>query len=159
MTDSERERRFRRVTEIDCATDTVWATVTTQPGINRELSPYLRMTMPRTFRGRSIADVEPGTRIGKSWLLLFGILPFGVDDITIAEITPGRMFREVSRMTGMRTWIHHRTLEPAGQATIVTDEITFASRLPVQGLGALMAAILSAFFAHRHRRLRRVVAR
>ncbi|MGU3502310.1 hypothetical protein [Mycobacterium sp. C31M] len=159
MTGSGHEYHFRRVTEIDCAIDTVWAMVTDQQGINRELAPYLRMTMPRAFRGRSIADVEPGTRIGRSWLLLFGVVPFGVDDITIAEVTPGRMFREVSRMTGMRTWVHHRTLEPSGSQTILADEITLCPRLAVPGLGTLMAAILSGFFAHRHRRLRRMIAR
>ncbi|CQD23563.1 hypothetical protein BN970_05913 [Mycolicibacterium conceptionense] len=98
------EHVFRKVSEIDCPVDLVWDRVTTQEGINDEMGPYLKMTMPRQFRGRSIADVTPGTRIGKSFLLLFGILPFGFDDITIAKIDPGRMFREESIMTGMRIW-------------------------------------------------------
>src|SRR5262245_35632326 len=109
-----REHVFRKVSEIACPVDRVWERVTSQEGINDDIGPYLKMTMPRQFRGKSIADVAPGTRIGKSFLLLFGVLPFGFDDITIAKIDPGRMFREESVMTGMRIWVHHRTLEPAG---------------------------------------------
>lgn len=112
----------------------------------------------RQFRGKSIADVTPGTRIGKSFLLLFKIIPFGFDDITIARIEPGRMFREESVMTGMRVWVHHRTLEPKGDKTVLSDEITLAPQAPlglIPGWGALLSKILSAFFAHRHRRLSR----
>ncbi|OBB88815.1 hypothetical protein [Mycolicibacterium peregrinum] len=155
------EHVFRKVSEIDCPVDQVWERVTTQEGINDEMGPYLKMTMPRQFRGRSIADVTPGTRIGKSFLLLFGIVPFGFDDITIARIDSGRMFREESIMTGMRIWVHHRTLEPAGNKTIVTDEITLAPQAPmglIPGWGKVMSRVLSAFFSHRHRRLNRTLA-
>jgi ligand-binding SRPBCC domain-containing protein len=152
---------FRKVSEIDCAVDLVWRRVTTQQGINDEMHPYLKMTMPRQFREKSIADVTPGTRIGKSFLLLFGIIPFGFDDITVAKIEPGRMFREESVMTGMRLWVHHRALEPQGEKTIITDEITLAPQAPmglIPGWSKLLSIILSAFFTHRHRRLSRSLA-
>lgn len=156
------EHVFRKVSEIDCPVDEVWQRVTTQEGINDEMGPYLKMTMPREFRGKSIADVSAGTRIGKSFLLLLGVIPFGFDDITIARIDPGRMFREESVMTGMRVWVHHRTLEPVDDVTtMVTDEITLAPQAPfglIPGWGALLSRILSAFFTHRHRRLRRSLA-
>lgn len=154
------EHVFRKVSEIDCPVDRVWDRVTTQEGINDEMGPYLKMTMPRQFRGRSIGDVTPGTRIGKSFLLLFGVVPFGFDDITIARIDPGRMFREESIMTGMRIWVHHRTLEPSGDKTVVTDEITLAPQAPmglIPGWGKVMSRVLSAFFSHRHRRLSRTL--
>lgn len=150
------EHVFRKVSEIDCPVEQVWQRITTQEGINDELAPYLKMTMPRHFRGRSIADVTPGTRIGRSFLLLFGIIPFGFDDITVARIEPGRMFREESTMTGMRVWAHHRTLEPKGDRTVVCDEITMAPRAPmglIPGWGRLLSIVLSAFFTHRQRRL------
>lgn len=82
------EHVFRKVSEIDCPVDKVWERVTTQEGINDEMGPYMKMTMPKQFRGKSIADVTPGTRIGKSFLLLFGVLPFGFDDITVARLEP-----------------------------------------------------------------------
>lgn len=146
---------FRKASEIACPVDRVWERVITQEGINDEMGPYVKMTMPRQFRGKTIADVTPGTRIGKSFLLLFGVLPFGFDDITVAQIEPGRMFREESAMTGMRTWIHHRTLEPTNGKTIVTDEVTIAPHLPIPGLARLLGFALAAFFDHRHRRLQR----
>jgi len=152
------EHVFHKVSEIDSPIDQVWDSITTQEGINLEMGPYLKMTMPRRFRGKSIADVTPGTRIGKSFLLLFGIIPFGYDDITITSIEPRRMFREESVMTGMRIWVHHRTLEPKGDKTVLSDEITLAPQAPmglIPGWGALLRRILSAFFSHRHRRLSR----
>lgn len=60
------EHVFRKVSEIDCPVDKVWERVTTQEGINDEMGPYMKMTMPKQFRGKSIADVTPGTRIGRA---------------------------------------------------------------------------------------------
>lgn len=150
---SGQEPTFRKTSVVNAPSDKVWAFVTSQEGINHEMGPYMKMTMPKAFRGKSIADVDPGTHVGKSFLLLFGLVPFGFDDITVAQIEPGRMFREESAMTGMRTWIHHRTLEPKGDTTVVTDAVTLAPHLPVPGLARLLGSVLSAFFAHRHRRL------
>ncbi|OBK83282.1 hypothetical protein A5649_06545 [Mycolicibacter heraklionensis] len=158
------EQVIRTASVIDSPPDAVWRRITTQDGINDEMGPYLKMTMPRSFRGNSIADVTPGTRIGRSWLLLFGVIPVGFDDITIARIEPGRMFREESRMTGMRIWVHHRTLEStngtAGEKTIVTDEITVAPWTLlglIPGSSTLVSTVLGRFFAHRHRRLARTM--
>jgi len=152
---SEAEPTFRKVSEVLAPADKVWELVTAQEGINHELRPYLKMTMPKAFRGKSIGDVSPGTHIGKSLLLLFGVVPFGYDDITITQIEPGRMFREESAMTGMRTWVHRRTLEPANGRTIVTDEVTLVPQLAIRGLKRLLGSVLAAFFDHRHRRLQR----
>jgi ligand-binding SRPBCC domain-containing protein len=145
---------FRKVSEVLAPVDQVWERVTTPEGINHEMGPYLKMTMPKAFRGKSIGDVSPGTHIGKSLLLLFGVIPFGYDDITIAQIEPGRMFREESAMTGMRNWIHQRTLESVDGKTVVTDAITLAPRLTLPGLTWFLGSTLAAFFAHRHRRLK-----
>jgi ligand-binding SRPBCC domain-containing protein len=152
------EPTFRTVSEVPAPVDTVWGRVTTPEGINYELRPYLKMTVPKAFRGRTIGDVSPGTHIGKSLLLLFKLIPIGVDNITITQIGPARMFREESAMTGMRTWIHHRTLEPAGRATLITDTISLEPRLPIPGLKRLLGRILAAFFQHRHRRLTKYFA-
>jgi len=146
-------RRFCVESEVPAAVDKVWERVTTPDGINHEIAPYLKMTVPKSFRGKSIGDVAPGTHLGKSLLLLFGVIPFGVDDITVAQIEPGRAFREESAMTGMRTWIHHRTLQPLDGKTVVTDTVTLAARLPIPGLTRLLSGILTKFFSHRHRRL------
>ncbi len=148
----------RTSSEINCPAEELWARITSQAGINDEMRPVLTMTLPGPFRGHSIADVTPGTHIGKSLLLLFGVIPVGYDDITIAAIEPARMFLEESTMTGMRIWIHHRTLQPKGETTVVTDEVTLAPNALlslIPGSPKLFHAAASAFFNHRHRRLRR----
>lgn len=103
-------------------------------------------------------EMSSGTRIGKSYLHMAGLIPFGDDDISIVQIESGRMFREESAVTGMRTWIHERTLEPNEGRTIVTNAITFVPRFAVPGLTRLLTVVLGAFFEHRHRRLRDLFA-
>jgi hypothetical protein len=131
--------------------------VVTAEGINHELGPWMRMTMPRRLRGKTIDDVQPGQRLGRSWLLLFGLIPFDYDDLGLAELEPGRRFLERSTMLSMRHWEHERSVEPAGEnACEVTDRIAFElrrglARLP--GAERLTRGLLVRMFAHRHRRL------
>jgi ligand-binding SRPBCC domain-containing protein len=130
----------------------VWSEVTTAAGVNHELMPLLRMTVPRGRADLSIADVTDGEPLGRSWLLLFGLLPFDYDDLVIERIEPGRAFYERSTMLSQRRWEHDRTVEPAGAGCMVTDSIRFEPRL---GLPArLFRPLLLAVFRHRHRRLR-----
>ena len=128
-------------------------------GINDELRPWIRMTMPAPLRDKSIDDVEAGQRLGRSWLLLFGALPFDYDDLALAELEPGRRFLERSTMLSMSTWEHERVVEPRDDGTCeVTDRIAFELRRPlalVPGLPGVVLAILRRLFAHRHRRLAR----
>jgi hypothetical protein len=114
------------------------------------------MTVPRGLIRTTIADIQPGTHLGRSWLLLFGMVPFDYDDIHIAELTPGRGFFEDSRMFLLRPWQHRRTLDPDGEGCIVTDELTFRPRgvlAGIPGLLSLVQAVVSRLFRHRHRRL------
>jgi hypothetical protein len=110
------------------------------------------MTMPKALHGKTVADVHPGDRPGKSWLLLFGFLPVDYDDLGIAELEPGRRFLERSTMLSMRLWQHERIVEPAGEgACTVTDRLTFQPRLP--GTARLSRAVIEFLFRHRHGRL------
>ena len=43
-------------------------------GINGELGPWFRMTVPRGLDGLDLQALEPGP-VGRSWLLLFGLVP------------------------------------------------------------------------------------
>ena len=117
------------------------------------------MTVPRPLRGKTIGDVEPGQRLGRSWLLLFGLIPFDYDDLGLAELGPGFRFLERSTMLSMRSWEHERTVVPAGEnACEVTDRIAFELRRPLaalRGAEAVAQAVLWRLFAHRHRRLAR----
>ena len=139
--------------------DEVWARAISEEGINDELRPILRMTMPSELRGKTIDDVEVGVPLGRSWILLFGLIPVDYDDLCLAELGPGNRFCERSSMLSMRVWQHERSVEDAGEGSCrVTDRLGFELRRPlawIPGSARLARAIVAALFRHRHRRLAR----
>ncbi|HVE69437.1 MAG TPA: hypothetical protein VNB64_12730 [Solirubrobacteraceae bacterium] len=147
-----------RTTELPAPADAVWARVTTPEGVNHELRPWMRMTVPRAARGLTLEEVPLNRTLGRSWILLGGVLPFDFDAITLVERGPGRRFLERSPMGSMRFWQHERLVEERGEgACAVTDRLTFAPRIP--GTDGLVRAIVERIFRHRHRRLRSHFAR
>ena len=147
---------------LPAAAEAVWARAVTPEGINDELRPLLRMTMPPSLRGMSIAEAPLGERLGRSWILLFGLLPVDYDDLGLAERGPGFRFLERSTMLSMSSWEHERTVRPAGEGCEVTDRLAFQLRRPlavVPGSARLAAAIVARLFAHRHRRLASILGR
>jgi ligand-binding SRPBCC domain-containing protein len=149
---------FEVLTMIAAPPGDVWDRVTTPAGINGELRPFVRMTVPRSMRGRTIADVAAGSHVGRSWLLLFGVLPFEYDDIGIAELESGCRFVERSSMLSMRQWEHERTVVGRAGGCEVRDRVAFELRGPlsrIPGLARLLRRVLRRLFQHRHRRLAR----
>lgn len=129
----------------------VWDRVTTPAGINDEMWPYLRMTLPRGLERIDSAEIEIGERIGRSWILLFGLLPFDYDDLSLARLDPDEGFLERSRMLSQRAWEHERTLVPVEGGCKVTDRVRWEPRL---GLPASpLRPVFAWFFRHRHKRL------
>jgi hypothetical protein len=122
--------------------------VTSVEGVNHELWPIVRMTVPR--------GVDPVLRtghLGRSWILLGGLLPIDYDDLHVARIDPGRGFSERSALGSASEWHHDRSLLPlAGGGCRVVDRIAFTPR--VAALGGLQAFLFEATFRWRHRRLR-----
>jgi hypothetical protein len=141
------------------AAEHVWARATSEEGINHELRPILRMTMPAGLRGKTIADVQVGVPLGRSWILLFGLIPVDYDDLKLAELGPGNRFLERSSMLSMRVWQHERSVEQVDAASCrVTDRLSFELRRPmawIPGSARLARAVVAALFRHRHRRLMR----
>lgn len=137
----------------------VWARAVTEEGINDELRPLLRMTMPRGLRGKTIDAIEAGEPLGWSLILLGGLLPVDYDDLCLAELGPGRRFLERSRTLAFTVWQHERIVEPDGErACRVTDRLGFELRSSLAwfpGMAWLARTIVGALFRHRHRRLRR----
>jgi ligand-binding SRPBCC domain-containing protein len=137
----------------------VWERAVTEDGINEELAPILRMTMPPGLRGKTIDDVEVGVPLGRSWILLGRLLPVDYDDLCLAELEPGRRFLERSRTLSFAVWQHERTIEPEGEGRCrVTDRLGFELKRGVAwipGAGRLAGAIVGFLFRHRHRRLAR----
>lgn len=143
--------------KLPAGAETVWARATSAEGINHELSPWLRMTSPKDLRGITIADVSPGQKLGRSWILFLRVLPVDYDDIAIAEIGPGCRFLEQSTMLSMRRWQHERDVQPDERGCVLTDRLTFELRGPlarVPGSHRIASAIVRAIFKHRHRGLR-----
>jgi ligand-binding SRPBCC domain-containing protein len=136
---------------LEAAPEEIWSWVVTADGVNDELRPWLRMTVPGG--DFDLNEVETGTPIGRSWVLLFGLIPIDFDEINLDEIEVGRGFVERSRMLSQRFWEHIRTIRPVDGGALITDAVSWEPRLPLPG-GA-MTPLFSAIFGHRHRRLRR----
>jgi hypothetical protein len=148
-----RRSEFRIRSRLAAEPRAVWERVMSADGINFEMAPLLRMTVPRGLGDLDLAGVEPG-RLGRSWILLFGLVPVDYDDLGLERIDPGRGFLERSTMLSQRLWEHERTIEPlpSGGCTL-TDRIAWEPRLPLPG--RLLRPLFGAFFRHRHRRLHR----
>lgn len=104
----------------------------------------------------------PGTPLSKSSSLTqptaarFHWITLDRNDLTIAELAPGRRLHEESTMLSMRQLRHERSLAPGGDAkTVVRDRITIQLRLPSRSLTPVIAAGLHALCGHRHRRHQR----
>jgi hypothetical protein len=123
--------------------------VTSVEGVNDELWPVVRMTVPRG----GDTTLRTGD-LGRSWILLGGLLPIDYDDLHLAGIDPGSGFSERSVLGSAREWQHDRTLLPLpGGGCRVVDRIGFVPRIAV--LGGLQELAFEATFRWRHRRLRR----
>jgi hypothetical protein len=147
-----------QTSEILAPAAVVWERAVTPEGINHELAPILRMTVPRALRGKTIDDVSTGEPLGRSWLLLFGFLPIDWDDLRLAELEPGRRFLEGSSMLSMRVWQHERIVEPLDESSSrLTDRLTFEPRLP--GSRGLARRVIALLFRRRHRRMAEWAAR
>ncbi len=145
---------FEVSSRLEASAEDVWKRVTTAAGVNAELMPIARMTVPRGAGDFDIADATPGTSLGRSWILLFGVLPIDWDRIHLVGVEAGRGFHERSQMLTQRVWEHRRALEPLGAgACTVTDRVSFEPRLPF--MAPLLRPLFEAVFRHRHRRLRR----
>jgi ligand-binding SRPBCC domain-containing protein len=136
---------------LDASPAVVWDRVTTPAGINDEMRPYLRMTIPRGFERLDPARIELGETIGRSWILLFGLLPFDYDDLRLVRLDPGEGFLERSTMLSQPSWEHERTLRAVEGGCEIADRVRWQPRLGLPG--APLQPAIAWFFRHRHRRL------
>jgi hypothetical protein len=65
-----------RTSEVPAPATAVWERIASTEGVNHELGPWMRMTVPRAARGMTLEDLPLGTRAGRSWVLLLGVIPF-----------------------------------------------------------------------------------
>jgi hypothetical protein len=146
---------FELSTDLAAAQRRVLDHAATMPGVNRELGPLLRMTMPSAYREQTLFDAPVGQPLFRSWLLVAGILPIDYDHLSFEAIDPASGFVESSTTLSMSTWRHERRVvaNERGGSRLV-DRIAFTPRIP--GTGALLIRIAKALFRHRHARLRAI---
>jgi hypothetical protein len=150
-------QRVSATVALAVSADALWRSVCRLDGVNYELGPIVRMTTPRGLQDADIDDLEVGVPVGRSWLLLGGLIPVDYDDLCLAEIDPPRRFLERSSMLSMSLWEHERLIEPHDDGTsVLSDRLGFELRRPlavIPGATRLAQAIVAALFRHRHRRL------
>ena len=146
-------RSFDICTSLSRPSEEVWRHVSTLDGVNAELSPWFRMTVPAPLRGRTLAAAPVREPLGRSWLLLFGFLPVEYDDITLIAVEP-LAFVESSAMLTQRVWRHERRIEVTAGGCTVTDNVSWQPRFP--GADYLLTWLVPALFRHRHRSLLRL---
>ena len=133
-----------------------WQHATSPRGVNAEFWPFLRMTFPASVTDFS-RDWEPGRRLFRSWILLFGVIPIEYDDLSLSEVDEGRRFLERSEMLMVRSWQHERELLVTSSGVELVDRIVFESRVPA--LESIQGMIFRLIFRYRHFRLRRLYER
>jgi len=126
----------------------VWEWITSFEGISAEMWPLFRMTVPRRVRSLADVAVTPGSRLFRSWILLFGFLPIDYSDLTLLELEHGRGFVEESPMGSMRLWRHERRIVdgPNPDAVVLRDRLTFEPRFA----RGLVRWFIGYAFTHRH---------
>lgn len=121
-------------------------------GVNKELSPLIRMTAPSEWASRPIFEWPTGKVLFSSWVLLFGIFPIDRHTFFFQSIDRQRGFAEASSSLINKLWHHRRDIARNGGSCRVTDTIEFQCRLPV--LAYVLAPVYRFIFKHRHQVLR-----
>ena len=131
----------------------VWEWITSIEGISAEMWPFFRMTTPKGIRSLNDLQIEPGVRMFRSYIFLFGFLPIDYSDMTLVELDPGWGFVEESPMGSMKLWRHERRIVPCPSdpgAVLLVDRLTFRPRIAQRFVGWFIRHV----FTHRHKVLR-----
>jgi hypothetical protein len=143
----------RTCSRLHASAGDVWAHATQMAGVNWELSPYVRMTVPRRAKDMTIGDAPIGIVAFRSVLLAFTVVPFDVHAFQLDAVTPPHGFVEESTSLVQRRWRHERTITAtADRECEVIDTIAVDPRL--RCTEPLVAAVVRFLFRHRHQRLR-----
>lgn len=151
------EARFEITTRLAAPAEQVYAEAMTGDGINYEIGPWLRMTMPKSIPpGMTIDQAPVGEQLGRSWILLARVIPVDYDDLTLVERGPGFRFLERSQLGSAKSWEHEREVVAIGdEACQISDRVCHQPRalLRLVGGAAIAQRVIAMLFHHRHRRL------
>ncbi len=146
------EGELRIASRLRVDPETLWRHASSPDGVNLELRPLLRMTFPPGTEDLA-RTWQPGERLFRSWILLFGLLPVEYDDLVLIEVEEGRRFLERSSLLSQKVWEHERTIEPVAGGSRLSDRVRFVPR--VAFLAPLHGFVFRLVFRLRHRNLRR----
>ena len=138
---------------LHASAEKVWEWITSIRGIRAEMWPFFFMTAPRGVRSLSDVQITPGTRMFRSYVFLFGVLPVDYSDMTLLELNIGQGLIEQSPMGSMNLWRHERQILPCPadpSAVVLVDQLTFQPRMARRLVGWFIRRV----FIHRHKVLR-----
>lgn len=124
----------------------------TMKGVNTELSPLIRMTVPCEWSGKPIFEWPTGKVLFSSWILLFGVIPIDRHTFFFQSIDRQQGFAEASSSLTNKLWHHRREFTRNGTSCRVTDSVEFQCRLPL--LAYVLGPVYRFIFRHRHQVLR-----
>jgi hypothetical protein len=131
----------------------LWEHATSMAGVNYELGPLVRMTVPRRARGLRVDDAPLGEVAFASVVLAGSVLPVDLHRLRIVEVGPGHRFLERSSSLLQARWEHERWIEAeAGGGCRLNDRLAIDPRL--QPAARLTRPVVRHLFERRHRRLR-----
>jgi hypothetical protein len=130
----------------------LWATISTMDGVNAELSPWLRMSVPVEVRGKSLAacaSVRSRSRVGCwRWGSCRSIAIACVWSSSSADADSSSARAHGCSEFGSTSAPWRRS--PA--APEIRDRVTFEPRIRL--FAPLVRAVVTRLFQHRHARLR-----
>jgi len=121
-------------------------------GVNYELMPIVYMTAPAEWKEKLLHEAPLNKTLFNSIILLFGFIPIDIHCIKLKDILDNG-FKETSNSLLMKHWNHNRKIENAEHGCIVTDEISFSTRLPFGE--RILKPVYLLVFKHRHERLKK----
>jgi len=127
----------------------IWEWITSLDGISKEMWPFFRMTFPKGVHSISDIKIEPGIRMFRCYVFLFGILPIDYSDMTLLKLDKGKGFVEQSPMGSMALWHHERNILPChsdSKAVMLVDQLVFRPRVASRFVGWFIRHV----FIHRH---------
>lgn len=143
--------KFEVSSNLEVSSDEIRGLLTMK-GVNTELSPLIRMTVPPEWANRAIFDWPTGRVLFSSWILLFGIIPVDRHRFFFQSLDRQRGFVEKSSSITNKLWCHRRDIVRTGVSCRVTDTVEFQCRLPL--LVYILAPVYRFVFRHRHKVLR-----
>lgn len=147
-----REIDLTFTSKLSASVERVWAHAVSMDGVNFELSPWVRMSVPRERAQKTIADAPLEQEAFVSTLCALGVFPFDRHHLTVASMENGRSFSERSWSLLQRSWWHDRSLlGPSPDTCTLTDRLRVVPR--VTASAGLVRTIVNRLFEHRHERL------